>query len=522
MGKVLRCTFMRRKKLTLGVCALAIGIVIAGLSLSTEATGKFTELPAAGAAVDMGDGSSYIDVQATIESIMKENKAYATGTSSVGLATIENNVSVVRATESPATGATTETAVSSEAAYTVAEAKTIQPVTAATVQEATSETTSVEQTSATPEVVKADTILTEMESVANGSNGISEVQDQVAEDAVTEDTIDEKQIIPAEDLEIPGANVAVKEEVPSEFENLVIAQVNDYVNVRAEANTESEIVGKLYDESVGTFIEETEDGWYKITSGNVTGYVKAEFCVTGEDAVELAKEVGTQIATVNTTTLKVRTEADLESSVMGLVPLGEELVVVKEEEPVDGWVKISIEEGEGYVSTEYVSLRTDFVKAESKEEEAQRLAEEAAARAEAQRAAQQAMTNTTSNTATVPVITGDSEMGVAVAEYACQFVGNPYVWGGTSLTNGADCSGFVMSVYSNFGVSLPHSSTADRTQGYAVDGLANAQPGDLVCYSGHVAIYIGNGQIVHASSSKTGIIISNADYKKVLAVRRIF
>ncbi len=522
MGKVLRCTFMRRKKLTLGVCALAIGIVIAGLSLSTEATGKFTELPAAGAAVDMGDGSSYIDVQATIESIMKENKAYATGTSSVGLATIENNVSVVRATESPATGATTETVVSSEAAYTVAEAKTIQPVTAATVQEATSETTSVEQTSATPEVVKADTILTEMESVADGSNGISEVQDKVAGDAVTENTIDETQIIPAEDLEIPGANVAVKEEVPSEFENLVIAQVNDYVNVRAEANTESEIVGKLYDESVGTFIEETEDGWYKITSGNVTGYVKAEFCVTGEDAVELAKEVGTQIATVNTTTLKVRTEANLESSVMGLVPLGEELVVVKEDEPVDGWVKISIEEGEGYVSTEYVSLRTDFVKAESKEEEAQRLAEEAAARAEAQRAAQQAMTNTTSNTATVPVITGDSEMGVAVAEYACQFVGNPYVWGGTSLTNGADCSGFVMSVYSNFGVSLPHSSTADRTQGYAVDGLANAQPGDLVCYSGHVAIYIGNGQIVHASSSKTGIIISNADYKKVLAVRRIF
>ena len=131
MGKVLRCTFMRRKKLTLGVCALAIGIVVAGLSLSTEATGKFTELPAAGAAVDMGDGSSYIDVQATIESIMKENKAYATGTSSVGLATIENNVSVVRATESPATETVSETAVSSEAAYTVAETKTIQPVTVA-------------------------------------------------------------------------------------------------------------------------------------------------------------------------------------------------------------------------------------------------------------------------------------------------------------------------------------------------------------------------------------------------------
>ncbi len=522
VGKVLRCTFMRRKKLTMGVCALAISIVVAGLSLSTEATGKFTELPAAGAAVDMGDGSSYIDVQASIESIMKENKAYATGTSSVGLATIENNVSVVRATESSATSTAKETTVSSEAAYTVAETKTIQPVTVATVQEATSEASSAEQTSATPEVVKADTILSEMETVADGSNGITEVKDNLAaETPISDSTIEETQIIPTEELEIPGANVAVKEEVPSEFENLVIAQVNDYVNVRAEANTESEIVGKLYDESVGTFIEET-DGWYKITSGNVTGYVKAEFCVTGEDAVALAEEVGTKIATVNTTTLKVRTEADLDSSVMGLLPLGEELVVVKEEEPIDGWVKISIEEGEGYVSTEFVSLRTDFVKAESKEEEAQRLAEEAAARAEAQRAAQQAMSNSSNNTTTVPVITGDSEMGVAVAEYACQFVGNPYVWGGTSLTNGADCSGFVMSVYSNFGVSLPHSSTADRNQGYAVDGLANAQPGDLICYSGHVAIYIGNGQIVHASSSKTGIIISNADYKKILAVRRIF
>lgn len=116
-----------------------------------------------------------------------------------------------------------------------------------------------------------------------------------------------------------------------------------------------------------------------------------------------------------------------------------------------------------------------------------------------------------------------SAAGQAVASYGLRFVGNPYVYGGTSLTNGADCSGFVMSVYSNFGVSLPHSSSADRHAGYAVEGgLANAQPGDLVCYSGHVAIYIGNGQIVHASTSRTGIIVSNAAYRNVLAVRRIF
>ena len=115
-----------------------------------------------------------------------------------------------------------------------------------------------------------------------------------------------------------------------------------------------------------------------------------------------------------------------------------------------------------------------------------------------------------------------SEMGKAVINYATQFVGNPYVYGGSSLTNGTDCSGFVMSVYSNFGVSLPHSSSALRSKGYDVGGLENAQPGDIVCYSGHVGLYVGNGQIVHASTSRTGIIVSSATYRNILTVRRIF
>ena len=121
-----------------------------------------------------------------------------------------------------------------------------------------------------------------------------------------------------------------------------------------------------------------------------------------------------------------------------------------------------------------------------------------------------------------PKVSSDGSLGSAVASYATQFVGNPYVYGGTSLTNGADCSGFVMSVYKNFGVSLPHSSSADRHVGYAVGSLAEAQPGDLVCYSGHVGIYIGGGQIVHASTAATGIKISNADYRNPVAIRRIF
>lgn len=312
------------------------------------------------------------------------------------------------------------------------------------------------------------------------------------------------------------------------FKELVIAKVNDYVNVRDIPSEDGEILGKLYDKSVGTFIEE-ENGWYKITSGSVTGYVKAEYCVTGEEAVALAKEVGTRIATVTTTTLKVREEPGLDTTVLGLIPIDDQLLVTEE---MDGWVKVNIEEGDGYISTDYVTLSTEFVQAESKEEEEARLAKEKEERLAAQAAAQAAAGKSTKQSSSsgsseiyaAPAITSGSSsaLGSSVANFACQFTGNPYVWGGTSLTNGADCSGFVMSVYANFGVSLPHSSAADRSVGSAVASLEQAQPGDLICYSGHVAIYIGNGQIVHASTSKTGIIISNANYRSILSIRRIF
>lgn len=315
--------------------------------------------------------------------------------------------------------------------------------------------------------------------------------------------------------------LAVKKEEEG-FKSLVIADVNDYVNVRSLPDEGSEILGKLYDNSVGEFISE-KDGWYEITSGSVTGFVKAEYCVTGDAAVAMAKEVGKRIATVNTTTLYVRQESNTDSSVIGMVPMGDQLLVMEE---VNGFAKVNIEEGDGYISLDYVTLSTEFVKAESKAEEEARLAKEAAERRAAQEAANKAAAKkqaTGAQTEVPPVVSGSgSELGKSVADFACQFVGNPYVWGGTSLTNGADCSGFVMSVYANFGVSLPHSSAADRNVGYAVGGIENAQPGDIICYSGHVAIYIGNGQIVHASTSKTGIIISNATYRSILSIRRIF
>ena len=320
--------------------------------------------------------------------------------------------------------------------------------------------------------------------------------------------------------EAAGSGLSEEEEG---FKNLVIAKVNDYVNVRSIPSEEGEIVGKLYNKSVGSFIEE-EDGWYKISSGSVEGYVKGEFCVTGDDAVDYAKEVGTRIATVTTTTLKVREKPGLEETVLGLVPIEDELIVTEE---LDGWVKVNIEEGDGYVSTDYVTLSTEFVKAESIAEEKARLAKEEEARKAAQAAAKKKAEENKSSGGksessggkTYANPTGSS--GADVVQFAKQFVGNPYVYGGTSLTNGADCSGFVMSVYKNFGVSLPHSSAADRNVGAAVNGLENAQPGDIICYSGHVGIYAGNGQIVHASTSRTGIIVSSATYRSILSIRRI-
>ncbi len=324
-----------------------------------------------------------------------------------------------------------------------------------------------------------------------------------------------------------ASNAAKLREEEEGFKNLVIAKVSNYVNVRDIPSEDGNIVGKLYDKSVGTFIEET-DGWYKISSGSVEGYVKAEFCVTGDAAVELAKEVGTRIATVTTTTLKVREEPGMDTTVLGLVPIEDQLIVTQE---LEGWVKVNIEEGDGYVSNEFVTLSTEFVKAESIAEEQARLAKEEAARKAAQeaarkKAAEQSASSSSGESSSESGKTyappSGSASGQAVVDFALQFVGNPYVYGGTSLTNGADCSGFVMSVYNNFGVSLPHSSAADRNVGATVNGLENAQPGDIICYSGHVGIYVGNGQIVHASTSRTGIIVSNASYRSILSIRRIF
>jgi cell wall-associated NlpC family hydrolase/SH3-like domain-containing protein len=363
---------------------------------------------------------------------------------------------------------------------------------------------------------------------------------------------------------------AVERQLSQTAETLAVAQVTNYVNVRAEPNTESDILGKLYHESVGTVLEQTEDGWYRIQSGSVEGYVKSEYVVVGDE--ELEKAVGTRYATVNTTTLFVRAEPTTEAAIITMLPEGDDLVVT--DDATEGWVKVSTEEGDGYISTGYVILSHVYKYAESKEEEEIRLEKEAAAAREAAQAAEaarkaqaaaaqkaqtsaaaqkmqeetkqqgtsggsgnggvaaSAVAGSTNSAGTASAGTGSTNSsgtasaatsnGQAVVDYAMQFLGNPYVYGGTSLTNGTDCSGFVMRVYEAFGVKLPRTSAEQRSAGYGVN-LSEIKAGDIVCYSGHVGIYVGNNTIIHASTAETGIILTSpVTYRNVLAVRRIF
>lgn len=505
---------MNKHGIRIAACALAGTFALSGYYTSLQAKiNQSSTLPAAGIAVVLEEGTT---IQELTQEVI-QNIAYLESASGI-------QPNIIIASEKVAMA---ETPMQEE---TTVDSDVVQ----ALVDSVSGDNTDNDEAKSITDSLSAGFSATdtyEDTTEESSEESSEESQTETVEEETSEDTEEETT---EEATEEETTEVATEEE--QDFRGLVIAQVNNYVNVRSIPSEDGEIVGKLYDKSVGEFEEEV-NGWYKITSGNCTGYVKAEYCVTGDEAQALAKQVGTTYAVVNTTTLKVRQEASTESAVLGLVPIEEELVVVEE---LDGWVKVAIEEGDGYVSREYVNLRTDFVHAESKAEEEARLAEEAkereearaaAAATEATRAAQAAEQTVQKQAQTEAVIeaaqataasSAGSEMGKSVIDYATQFVGNPYVYGGTSLTNGTDCSGFVMSVYANFGVSLPHSSSALRSKGYDIGGLANAQPGDIVCYSGHVALYIGNGQIVHASTSKTGIIISNANYRSILAVRRIF
>ena len=274
------------------------------------------------------------------------------------------------------------------------------------------------------------------------------------------------------------------------YTNLGIAVVDSgNLNVRQAPGTDAELVGKMPNHAACEVLG-VDGEWTQIQSGEVTGYVKSEYLVTGEEAAALAEEVKETVAKVTTTTLYVREEPNTDCSIVTSMPMGEELEVI---EQLDGWIKVAIDSDEGYVSADYVEVNTELPTA---------------------------MTMTE-----VRYGQGVSDVRVDLVSYACQFVGNPYVWGGTSLTKGADCSGFVLSVFANYGLSLPHSSVAQSNSGTKISS-SEAQPGDLFFYGNgsrinHVAIYIGNGQVVHASSPRTGIKISGAYYRNPVKVVRI-
>lgn len=273
------------------------------------------------------------------------------------------------------------------------------------------------------------------------------------------------------------------------YTNLGVADVDGNLNVRQAPSIDASLVGKMPN-NAGCEILGVEGDWTKIKSGDVEGYVSSEYLLSGDAAIARAEEVKQTIATVTTQTLNVREEPNTDSSIITMMPLGEELEVI---ETSDGWIKVNVDNDEGYVSADYVEISTELPKA---------------------------MTMTE-----VRYGQGVSDVRVALVQYATQFVGNPYVWGGTSLTRGADCSGFVLSVYANYGVSLPHSSGAQSNCGTKISA-AEAKPGDLFFYGNgsrinHVAIYIGNGRVVHASSPKSGIKISSAYYRTPVKVVRI-
>ncbi len=275
------------------------------------------------------------------------------------------------------------------------------------------------------------------------------------------------------------------------YTNIGVADVeNGNLNVREEPSVDSKLVGKMPKNSVCEVLD-TVDGWAHISSGEVEGYVSLDYLLVGPDAKLKANDLVHTIVHVDADGLNVRDQPDLESAVLTQVLAGEELEYI---ESLEGWIKVYIDDVEAYVSAEYVTITDKLPTAITMTE--------------------------------LMYGVGVSDVRVELVEYAKQFLGNPYVWGGTSLTKGADCSGFVQSVFKNYGVSLPRVSYVQATVGTKITA-GELQPGDLIFYAdstgtvNHVALYIGSGQVIHASNPTSGIKISNYNYRTPVKCVRV-
>lgn len=415
----------------------------------------------------------------------------------------------------------------------------------------TSYNTSVkEQVTTTPVIISKaiENSATESKKLAKGV-AVKEVaqatevekEEQPTTEAVTTETVEEE-----------TAEVEVEEKAAKVESNQVVANIDSYLNIREDASEDAEVVGKFYTGNVGTVVEKGEQ-WSLVSSGNAYGYVNNDYLLFGSDAEEYIENNCDQIAKVTAETLNVRAEESTDSEVVTLADEGSALTILGRE---GEWIKVAASDEEvGFVSKDYVYVDYVYETAVTIEEEAeaQALAEAEAEEAAAQEQAaqdnsQQQTTNTEStaapeskpepkqetiNSTDVDVSDGGSNSetvqqdstsasGQAIADYAVQFVGNPYSYGGTSLTKGADCSGFVQSVYKHFGYSLPRIAADQAGAGRAVK-TSNLQPGDLLFYHGfgHVAIYIGGGEVVHASNATSGIKISKYNYSSIDKAVRI-
>ena len=347
-----------------------------------------------------------------------------------------------------------------------------------------------------------------------------------------------------------------------QFKDRVIVTVDSGVlNIRESASKDAEIVGTIARAGIA-LVEEKGSSWTKIGSGNCEGYVSNDYIAFGDDAGAWAESNDIpKYIKVQNDGLRVRREASLDGDVLDAVYENETYSVLGQ---TDGWVKIEMYDGTvGYVSDDFVEVRFETPRAKTVEEiEEMRRAEEEDARREkarkeaeekakkeessrsegssgnsessSERSESSSSSESSSNAAerskertermeeikkenessieeeeSVPVST-HSDLRAEMVAYAKQFLGNPYVYGGTSLTNGTDCSGFTMRIYEHFGYSIPRAG-GQRTFGKLIK-VSEAQPGDLVFYEGHVTMYIGDGKVIHASSERTGIIISSLSY----------
>ncbi|MDE6675422.1 MAG: SH3 domain-containing protein [Acetatifactor sp.] len=369
----------------------------------------------------------------------------------------------------------------------------------------------------------------ELQTASDDSAGqpmtVSELQDQMIPTAGSmPKQTGEAQAEAEEDEPAPEEDV---QEPESEYANLAIAQVDHYVNVRQEPNTDSRILGKIYNGAVAQILEtagENQD-WFHVVSGSVEGYIKAEFFLYGDAAVEAVDNYVTRYATVNVDRLNVRQEQSTDSKRIGYIDRGEKVKVL---ELLGDWLLVQYTDSKtGYVAAEYVTVSEEFIYAKSIEEER---AEEAARRELAARMAAEEQ-HTPESIVTMPLnppettYTSNEELRSSIVEYAMQYLGYPYVHGGRSLAGGTDCSGFTCYIYADFGYSISRTPSGQyNSDGRSID-YSEIQPGDIICYGKgkctHVALYIGNGQIIHAANSRKGVVIYDADYDTIMGIKNI-